>query len=220
VKLLENTFRSVNIGLVNEIALVCNRLKLDVWEIIDAAASKPFGFMPFYPGPGLGGHCIPIDPHYLSWKLKSLNFYAHFIELAGEINNKMPDFVVEKVFKALNERKKCIKKANIVLLGIAYKKDVSDVRESPALDIMQLLENLGAKIKYIDPYVPQVKVGSKKMVASKMNYALLRSADAVIITTAHSCFDYGKILKNVNLVIDTRGVTRKIKLGQNKIVRL
>ncbi|MCK5534546.1 nucleotide sugar dehydrogenase [bacterium] len=220
VKLLENTFRSVNIGLVNEIALVCNRLNLDVWEIIDAAASKPFGFMPFYPGPGLGGHCIPIDPHYLSWKLKSLNFYAHFIELAGEINNKMPGFVVEKVFKALNERKKCIKNANIVFLGIAYKKDVSDVRESPALDIMQLLENLGARIKYIDPYVPQVKVKSKKKVASKMNYALLRNADAVIITTAHTCFDYEKILKTVKLIIDTRGVTRKIKFGQHKVVRL
>ncbi len=220
VKLLENTFRSVNIGLVNEIALVCNRLNLDVWEIIDAAASKPFGFMPFYPGPGLGGHCIPIDPHYLSWKLKSLNFYAHFIELAGEINNKMPNFVVEKVFKALNERKKCIKKANIVLLGVAYKKDVSDVRESPALDIIQLLENLGAKIKYIDPYVPQIKIGNKKMAASKMNDALLRNADAVIITTAHSCFDYDKIIKNANLIIDTRGITRKIKSGQKKIVRL
>lgn len=220
VKLLENTFRSVNIGLVNEIALICDRLNLDVWEVIEAAATKPFGFMPFYPGPGLGGHCIPIDPHYLSWKLKSLNFYARFIELAGEINSKMPKFVVEKVIKALNGRKKCIKGATIVLLGIAYKKDVSDVRESPALDIIELLEELGAKIKYIDPYVPQIKIKNKKMVSCKMSGSLLKNADAVIITTAHTNFDYYKILKNANLVIDTRGITRKMKFGKDKIVRL
>ncbi|MEA3297391.1 MAG: nucleotide sugar dehydrogenase, partial [candidate division Zixibacteria bacterium] len=157
VKLLENTFRSVNIGLVNEVALMCDRLNLDVWEIIDAAATKPFGFMPFYPGPGLGGHCIPIDPHYLSWKLKSLNYYAHFIELAGEINSQMPEYVVDRIAQMLNRRfARAINKSNVLVLGLAYKPDIKDTRESPALDVIKLLEDKGARIYYNDPFIPGI----------------------------------------------------------------
>ncbi len=155
VKLLENTFRSVNIGLVNEVALMCDRLGVDVWEVIDAAATKPFGFMPFYPGPGLGGHCIPIDPLYLSWKLKTLNYRARFIELAGEINSEMPEYVCARVAEALNEQERSVKGSRILVLGVTYKRDIDDVRESPALDILRILERRGAQVRYNDPYVPR-----------------------------------------------------------------
>lgn len=214
VKLLENTFRIVNVGLVNEIALICDRLKLDAWEVIDAAATKPFGFMPFYPGPGLGGHCVPIDPHYLSWKLKTLNFYAHFIELAGEINSKMPEFLVSKIDAALNEREKSIKGSKILILGVAYKSNVSDIRESPALDVMKLLKERGGKVVYNDPYVPQVE-GLKSIPLTESS---LRNADCVVITTAHSDYDYKQIVKNARLVIDSRNATKGIK--SKKIVKL
>lgn len=214
VKLLENTFRIVNVGLVNEIALICDRLKLDTWEVIDAAATKPFGFTPFYPGPGLGGHCVPIDPHYLSWKLKALNFYARFIELAGEINSKMPEFLVSKIDAALNEREKSIKGSKILILGVAYKSNVSDIRESPALDVMKLLKERGGKVVYNDPHVPQVE-GLKSIPLTESS---LRNADCVVITTAHSDYDYKQIVKNARLVIDSRNATKGIK--SKKIVKL
>ena len=214
VKLLENTFRIVNVGLVNEIALICDRLKLDTWEVIDAAATKPFGFTPFYPGPGLGGHCVPIDPHYLSWKLKTLNFYARFIELAGEINSKMPEFLVSKIDAALNEREKSIKGSKILILGVAYKSNVSDIRESPALDVMKLLKERGGKVVYNDPYVPQVE----RLKSISLTESSLRNADCVVITTAHSDYDYKQIVKNARLVIDSRNATKGIK--SKKIIKL
>ena len=167
VKLLENTFRSVNIGLVNEVALMCDRLGVDVWEVIEAAASKPFGFMPFYPGPGLGGHCIPIDPLYLSWKLKTLNYRARFIELAGEVNSEMPDYVCEVVADALNDREKSVKGSRVLVLGVTYKRDVEDVRESPALDIIKILEGKGARVGYNDPYVPELHLDARASCARR-----------------------------------------------------
>ncbi len=214
VKLLENTFRIVNVGLINEIALICDRLKLDAWEVIDAAATKPFGFMPFYPGPGLGGHCVPIDPHYLSWKLKALNFYARFIELAGEINIKMPEFLVSKIDGALNEREKSIKGSKILILGVAYKSNVSDARESPALDVIRLLKERGGKVVYNDPYVPQVE-GLKSIPVTE---SALRNADCVVITTAHSNYDYKEIVAKARLIIDSRNATKGIR--NKKIVKL
>ncbi len=220
VKLLENTFRSVNIGLVNEVALMCDRLGLDVWEIIDAASSKPFGFMPFYPGPGLGGHCIPIDPHYLSWKLKSLNYYARFIELAGDINSHMPEYVIDRVTRQLNDNGKALKGAKIVVLGVAYKKDISDVRESPALDVIRLLQDRGAKVVYNDPYVPLVKFDSGDLKSQKLTESLLSSAACAIILTNHSDYDYQWIVEKSNLVFDTRNATKNIKNGKKKVARL
>jgi UDP-N-acetyl-D-glucosamine dehydrogenase len=218
VKLLENTFRAVNIGMVNELALICNRLHLDVWEVIDAAATKPYGFMPFYPGPGLGGHCIPVDPHYLSWKMKSLNFSARFIELAGEVNSHMPDFVVQKIATALNQRKKALKDSRILLLGVAYKANVSDVRESPALDLLVLLREQGAKVIFHDPWVKKVEIGNQPLKGKPLSSALLRSVDAVVITTAHEAFDPRQILQHAALVIDTRNLTRG--LNAPNLVRL
>lgn len=220
VKLLENTFRSVNIGLVNEVALMCDRLGLDVWEIIDAASSKPFGFMPFYPGPGLGGHCIPIDPHYLSWKLKSLNYYARFIELAGDINSHMPEYVIDRVTRQLNDNGKALKDAKIVVLGVAYKKDISDVRESPALDVIRLLQDRGAKVVYNDPYVPLVKFDSGDLKSQKLTESLLSSAACVVILANHSDYDYKWIVDKANLVFDTRNATKNIKNGKKKVARL
>ncbi|MFB0527095.1 MAG: nucleotide sugar dehydrogenase [bacterium] len=214
VKLLENTFRIVNVGLINEIALICDKLKLDTWEVIDAAATKPFGFMPFYPGPGLGGHCVPIDPHYLSWKLKALNFYARFIELAGEINIKMPEFLVSKIDAALNEREKSIKGSKILILGVAYKSNVSDARESPALDVIRLLKERGGKVVYNDPYVPQVE-GLRSIPVTE---SALRNADCVVITTAHRNYDYEQIVAKARLIIDSRNATKGIR--NRKIVKL
>jgi UDP-N-acetyl-D-glucosamine dehydrogenase len=218
VKLLENTFRAVNIGLVNEVALICDKLKLNVWEVIEAAASKPYGFMPFYPGPGLGGHCIPIDPHYLSWKMKALNFSARFIELAGEINSHMPDFVLEKIVLALNERKKPLNGSKILLLGVAYKANVSDTRESPALDLYHLLTEHGAQVSIHDPWVKSVSLGGKTVFSKPYSPELLQSMDAVVVTTVHRSFNAKDILKHSKLLIDTRNLTRGLQA--NHLVRL
>lgn len=221
VKLLENTFRSVNIGLVNEIALICHRLGLDVWEVIDAAATKPFGFMPFYPGPGLGGHCIPVDPHYLSWKLRGLNFQARFIELAGEVNTRMPEIVVERIFEALNERKRAVKGSRIHVLGVAYKRNVGDTRESPALDVMALLRQRGAVLSYSDPFVDTVRLDGKMLRSKAPTPALLRKMSAAVILTDHSAFDYREIVGSSSLVVDTRDAARRAGIrNSRKIVTL
>ncbi len=210
VKLLENTFRAVNIGMVNEMALMCDKLDIDVWEVIEAAATKPFGFMPFYPGPGLGGHCIPVDPHYLSWKLKTLNYNARFIELASEINTAMPLYVMDKITDALNDDCKSVRGARVVVLGVAYKADVDDVRESPALDVIGLLQEKGADVAYHDPHVPQFRLdGRNEDTFYSQDYTqdLLADADCVVILTNHSSYDYQHILDNSSLVVDTRHAT-------------
>jgi UDP-N-acetyl-D-glucosamine dehydrogenase len=217
VKLLENTFRSVNIGLVNEVALMCRRLGVDVWEVIDAAATKPFGFMPFYPGPGLGGHCIPIDPLYLSWKLKTLNYRARFIELAGEINSDMPEYVCERVAEALNDRERAVKGSRILVLGVAYKRDIDDVRESPALDILSLLERRGARVSYHDPYVPEIAHDGRRLRSVDL-VAGAREADLVLIVTDHKAVDYARLLEAAPVVLDTRNATKG--LVSTKILRL
>jgi UDP-N-acetyl-D-glucosamine dehydrogenase len=219
VKLLENTFRSVNIGLVNEVALMCDRLGVDVWEVIDAAASKPFGFMPFYPGPGLGGHCIPIDPLYLSWKLKTLNYRARFIELAGEVNSKMPDYVCEVVADALNDREKSVKGSRVLVLGVTYKRDIEDVRESPALDIIKILEGKGARVSYNDPYVPELHLDhSQAVMRSQDLIPSVRAADVVVIVTDHSSYPYREIVEAAPVVVDTRNATKGIR--SPKIVKI
>ncbi|HSH00219.1 MAG TPA: nucleotide sugar dehydrogenase [candidate division Zixibacteria bacterium] len=220
VKLLENTFRSVNIGLVNEVALMCDRLGMNVWEIIDAAATKPFGFMPFYPGPGLGGHCIPIDPHYLSWKLKSLNYYARFIELAGDVNSHMPEYVVDRIARLLNTKSKALRNARITILGVAYKRDIQDVRESPALDVIKLLEDAGAKISYNDPHVPEITWNGAAHKSNKLTAAMLSKSDCVVILTDHTAYDYQWIVDNSPLIFDTRNATGKVKRGRAKITLL
>ncbi|MBI3060653.1 MAG: nucleotide sugar dehydrogenase [Deltaproteobacteria bacterium] len=218
VKLLENTFRSINIALVNEFAIMCHRLGLNVWEVIAAAASKPFGFMPFYPGPGLGGHCIPVDPHYLSWKLKLLACKARLIELADEINREMPRFVVEKIVEALNRAQKSVKGSKILILGVAYKKDSDDVRESPALDVMKLLGERGGEIAYHDPYVSQLRLESELLQSAPLTSQSLASADVVVIITDHTRFDAGEIVGHSRLIIDARNLTQGIE--SEKIVRL
>src|SRR3984957_12583793 len=205
VKLLENTFRMINIGLVNEMALMCDRMRINVWEVIDAAATKPFGFMPFYPGPGLGGHCIPIDPFYLSWKTKQAGIEARFIELAGYINGQMPHFVVDKVQNALNEAGKPLKGSHVHVLGVAYKRDIDDVRESPALDMMLLMERKGAQVTYSDPYVPTLRLCDRDL-HSCDELALSAKADCVLVATDHTSFDYRGILDQSNLIVDARNV--------------
>jgi UDP-N-acetyl-D-glucosamine dehydrogenase len=220
VKLLENTFRAVNIGLVNEMAVMCDKLGLDVWEIIDAAASKPFGFMPFYPGPGLGGHCIPIDPHYLSWKLKTLNYNARFIELASEINTSMPLYVLDKITDALNDASKSVRGAKVTVLGVAYKRDIDDVRESPALDLIMLLHNKGAEVCFHDPHVPSVRLdGAGTMQSSEYDAALLSAADCVVIVTDHSSYDWQHVVDHSTLVVDTRHATAGCN-GKARVVML
>ena len=217
VKLLENTFRSVNIGLVNEVALMCDRLGLNVWEIIDAAATKPFGFMPFYPGPGLGGHCIPIDPHYLSWKLKSLNYYARFIELAGDINSHMPEYVVDRIRRLLNERGKSVRNSNILILGVTYKRDIKDTRESPALDVIKLLEKEGARLHYNDPYVPKIMWDKDAHRSSRLTPALMKKVDLTVVLTDHTSYNYQWIVDRSRLVFDTRNATKMVTSGREKI---
>jgi UDP-N-acetyl-D-glucosamine dehydrogenase len=204
VKLLENTFRAVNIGLVNEVAIMCDKLNIDVWEVIDAAATKPFGFMPFYPGPGLGGHCIPVDPHYLSWKLKMMNYTARFIELASEVNTSMPQYVVTKIADALNEAVKPVHSSRIVILGVAYKPNVDDIRESPALDIIQLLQDKGAEVIYHDPYVSHLKFDDVELDSSDYSDELLSNADCVVIVTNHDKYDWDHVLEHSPLILDTR----------------
>jgi UDP-N-acetyl-D-glucosamine dehydrogenase len=221
VKLLENTFRAVNIGLVNEMALMCDKLGINVWEVIRAAASKPFGFMPFYPGPGLGGHCIPIDPHYLSWKLKTLDYTARFIELASEINTSMPYYVVSKVVDGLNDAAKSVKNSRIAVLGVAYKRDIDDVRESPALDVIQLLEEKGAIVGYHDPYVPSVRLeGDRVMHSTPYSTNWLAQADCVIIVTDHRIFNWEEILEHSQLVVDTRNATAQVANGRARVIGL
>ncbi len=217
VKLLENTFRMINIGLVNELAMMCDRINVNVWEVIEAAATKPFGFMPFFPGPGLGGHCIPIDPFYLSWKTKQAGIEARFIELAGYINGQMPHFAVDKVQHALNEKSKSLKGSKVHVMGVAYKRDIDDVRESPALDIMHLLEKRGAKVTYSDPYIPAINFEGVAKKASNWKTAVPKS-DCVLIVTDHTGVDYKALLEAAPLIVDTRNAMKKFK--SSKIVRL
>ena len=205
-KLLENTFRAVNIALVNEVAIMCDKLGLDVWEVIDAAATKPFGFMKFTPGPGVGGHCIPLDPYYLSWKLKILNYNARFIQLAGEINSNMPRYWVEKVVDALNEQGKPVKGSRVLVLGVAYKKDVDDVRESPALDIIELLRQKGADVRYHDPYVPEFSYNGVRFESEPDLEEALEKADCVVVMTDHSDYDWNQVKQLAVCVVDTRHV--------------
>ena len=216
VKLLENTFRMINIGLVNEIAIMCDGMGINVWEIIDAAATKPFGFMPFYPGPGLGGHCIPIDPFYLSWKTKQAGIEARFIELAGYINGQMPHFVVQKIQNALNDHCKSLKGSKVLVFGTSYKRDIDDVRESPALDVMLLLERHGAMVSYTDPHVPSIRLGEREIHSVSAGEAA--SADCVVIITDHSAFDYKKLVESAKLIVDSRNALKKYQ--SPKIVRL
>ncbi len=214
VKLLENTFRAVNIGMINEMALMCDKLGLDVWEVINAAASKPFGFMPFYPGPGIGGHCIPLDPHYLGWKMKTLNFEPRFIELAGAINSSMPDHVVARLGEILNTRGKALSRSKILMIGMAYKPDIADPRESPARDVLTLLEKTGAKADYYDPYVAETHLEGEVRRSKKDALKKIGSYDCVMIITPHTCIDYAEIVKKARLVFDTRNATKGLK-GKN-----
>ena len=212
VKLLENTFRAVNIGLVNELALMCDRMNINVWEVVDAAKTKPFGFMAFYPGPGLGGHCIPIDPFYLSWKAKQSGFDPRFIELAGHINGGMPHYVVDKVMDALNTRRKAINGSRVLVAGVAYKRDIDDMRESPALDVMHLLESKGAHVDYADPYVPEVLgrewPGRRDVKATELKRGVYKQYDCVVIITDHKAFDYEAMVSEADMIVDTRNAIK------------
>lgn len=221
-KLLENTFRMINIGLANEMAIMCDRLGVDVWEVIDAAGTKPFGFMKFNPGPGLGGHCIPIDPLYLSWKMRSLNYNARFIELASEINTGMPRFVVRKVQDALNEHQKAVKGSRILVLGVAYKPDIDDLRESPALDVIHMLQQMGADVVYHDPYIPAFAHENWKMssIPGDSLMAEVQKADVVVIITNHKIYDYKAIFTAARLIVDTRNALGKITKSSPKVVKL
>jgi UDP-N-acetyl-D-glucosamine dehydrogenase len=217
-KLLENTFRAVNIGLVNEIAIICEKLDINVWEVIDAAATKPFGFMRFLPGPGLGGHCIPVDPHYLSWKLKTLDYTARFIELAAEVNSSMPHYVVNKINQALNEQKRSMNGSTILVLGIAYKKNVGDVRESPALEVVQELLDHKALVLYNDDYVPSITLKGRTLHSQPLSSGLLQAADCVALITDHSYYDAAWIVHEARSVVDTRNMTRGVQ--DAKLLRL
>ena len=201
-------------------AIVCDRLGVDVWEVIDAAATKPFGFMKFTPGPGIGGHCIPLDPHYLAWKMRSLNYKTRFIDLASEVNSAMPDFVVEKVARALNEDRKPVNGSKVLVLGIAYKRDIDDMRESPALDVMRLLEERGADVVYHDPHVPMFRENGHEMTSVPLTDALLKAVDAVVVITDHRDVDYQLVVDRAALVVDTRNVTAKLKPSRARIVSL
>jgi len=219
VKVLENTFRQVNIALVNEVAIMCHKLGLDTWEILDAAATKPFGFMRFSPGPGLGGHCIPIDPLYLSWKLRTLKYEARFIELANDINTHMPDHVLEKVVDALNGHKKALNGSRVLCLGVAYKRDIDDMRESPALDVIGLIQAKGATVDYHDPYVPTMRLGEQVMRSVPLD--AVESYDCVVVCTDHACVDYKLVAQRAKVIVDTRNALRAIRGGaRDKIVML
>jgi UDP-N-acetyl-D-glucosamine dehydrogenase len=218
-KLLENTFRSINIGLVNELAIMCHLLNVDVWEVINAAATKPFGFMPFYPGPGLGGHCIPIDPIYLSWKLKTLKYRARFIELADDVNRSMPEYVVTRVSMALNDRKQALNGSKILVLGVAYKRDIDDVRESPSLDVIESLAKHGAQVSYHDPYISSIMIAEHRWESVPLTESLVASCDAVVISTDHTGIDYGMVIRKAKLVFDSRNATKKLG-PQPNVVKL
>lgn len=221
-KILENTYRCINIAMVNELKMLFDRMGIDVWEVIRAAATKPFGYHPFYPGPGLGGHCIPIDPFYLTWKARQYHMATRFIELAGEINTDMPHYVVHRTMEALNARKKSLNGAKVLILGLAYKPDIDDVRESPSLELIELLKEKGAKVDYNDPFVPathKMREYDLQMTSKKLTAATLKSYDVVLISTNHSQYDYKGIVKNSKLVIDTRNACVNVKTGRNKIVK-
>lgn len=220
VKVFENTFRAVNIALVNELALLCDRMELDVWEVLDAANTKPFGIMPFYPGPGVGGHCIPLDPHYLEWKAKEHNFNTRFIGLAGEINRRMPEFASAKAFRVLNSVGVAPSKSRVLVLGAAYKRDISDWRESPAMDVMHELHKQGADVQYHDPYVPRIKLGDTELSSLELSDDTIHSFDMVIIATAHSNVDYANIVQNAKAVLDTRGITRHLDIKKDNVTLL
>lgn len=220
VKLLENTFRSVNIGLVNEMAIICDRLGVDVWEVIDAAATKPFGFMRFTPGPGIGGHCIPLDPHYLAWKMRTLNYRTRFIDVASEINSQMPDFVVEKVSHALNDVCKAVKGSRIVVIGVAYKKNIDDIRESPALDVIRLLEERGAEVVYHDPFIPTFTENGRTRHGIDLSADELSGSDAAVIVTDHSAINYQFVADHAPLVVDTRNAMSRVTRPRARIVSL
>ena len=223
-KLLENTFRAVNIGLVNELAQLCHTLNIDTWEVIAAAATKPFGFMPFYPGPGIGGHCIPLDPHYLSWKARMHGFEARFISLAEEVNSRMPEHVVELVTKGLNSHRKPVNGSEVLIVGVAYKRDIDDVRESPALAIIEKLQQLGADVSYADPFVPEVHLegNGSRIQAIELSQSAVTGADCVVIVTNHSAVNYEWLAENAKLVVDTRNATRGLseERFEGKIIRL
>ncbi len=220
VKVFENTYRSVNIALVNELTLLCDRMGLNVWEVLDAAFTKPFGIQPFYPGPGVGGHCIPIDPHYLEWKAKELDFNTRFIALAGEINRRMPEFVHQKAARILNQQGLALSRADVLALGVAYKKDLEDHRESPALECIRLLAEDGANVVYHDPYVPHFKHGSLEMTSVALTEDSVRSQDLILILTDHSDVDYAWLVENARLVLDTRNATRRVTQGRERITLL
>ena len=219
-KILENTFRNINIALANEMAILCKRMGIDIWEVIDAAATKPYGFMPFYPGPGLGGHCIPIDPYYLTWKAREYNYHTKLIEVSGEINNYMPEFVVENIMKILNKSKKALNGAKVVLMGVAYKKDIDDYRESPVMKIVELLEKEGAQVIINDPFVPSYRHEGKVYTTQSVDDEILSGADIVVITTDHTQYDYKNILEKAKVVYDTRNAMRNIKEHREKIYKL
>ena len=224
VKLLENTFRAANIALVNEMAIICDRLDVDIWEVIEAASTKPFGFMPFYPGQGLGGHCIPIDPFYLTWKAREYGFATRFIELAGEINVAMPEYLLRSLMAALNDSGKALRGSSVLLLGMAYKKDVDDLRESPSLVLLEVMLEAGAHVDFRDPYVPTIKTTRKHpSVVGRVSVELspdgLSSYDAVLIATDHSCVDYQYVVDHAKLVVDTRNATKDVERGREKIVK-
>ena len=220
VKLLENTFRSVNIGMVNEMAIVCDRLGVDVWEVIEAAGTKPFGFMKFTPGPGIGGHCIPLDPHYLAWKMRTLNYKTRFIDLASEINSQMPQFVIEKVARALNDVRKPVNGSRVLVIGVAYKKNIDDIRESPALDVIRLLQEQGAEVAYHDPHIASFRDDGHVKHSVELTAAELQRADAVVIVTDHSAIDYQQIVNEASVIVDTRNATGRTKPGRGRIVTL
>ncbi|MEA3247685.1 MAG: nucleotide sugar dehydrogenase [Gemmatimonadota bacterium] len=220
VKLLENTFRSVNIGLVNEMAIICDRLGVDVWEVIEAASTKPFGFMRFAPGPGIGGHCIPLDPHYLAWKMRTLNYKTRFIDLASEVNSAMPDVVVRKVADALNDERKALRGSRVLVLGVAYKRDIDDIRESPALDVIRLLEERGAEVSYHDPHVASFREDGHERASIPLTDGLLGRVDAVVVVTDHSTIDWARVAAKASLVIDTRNVLARSGPTHARVVAL
>lgn len=220
VKVFENTFRAVNIALANELAMLCDRLQLNVWEVLDAANTKPFGIMPFYPGPGVGGHCIPLDPHYLEWKAKEFNFNTHFIALAGEVNRKMPQFVREKIWRILNYRGIAPSKANVLVMGVAYKKDLGDWRESPAIEIINFLLEDRVNVVYHDPYVPNISIAGQDFSSVELTDISIAVADLVLITTDHTQIDYVYVVENAQAVLDTRGVTRHLDCNKEKVTLL
>lgn len=221
-KIVENVYRCINIAMVNELKMVFERMGIDVWEVINAASTKPFGFNAFYPGPGLGGHCIPIDPFYLTWKARQYGMPTRFIELAGEINTNMPHYVINKMMEALNERRKSLKGSKVLVLGLAYKKDIDDVRESPSIELIELLNSKGAKVDYNDPYISKThkqREHNLKMTSKKLSAKMLGSYDVVLISTDHSDYDYNWIVKNAKLVVDTRNATAKVRTNRNRVVK-